>query len=1072
MIRIQWDQEEMVALVDLFFRTQHCSPSKRNSLIDELSDRLNKRADVLGIPHDEFFRNRNGITMMLMNLRNIATNGTEGLSATSSLMKETWGLFHDDHDRFLEILMSFHHKYGKKPSKASPDSSSSEVCTQSCSDDISIPLALNGAQDETHDEQPHQKTTEKSTISGRIIDEIGYSMANYVTAHNIPIQEKLYEFLNCDPTKWASTALEELSLSVRAYNRLRSKARTVADVLNMTLLDIAKIRQMGATSFEDILNTFRALVIEEPPAELNEIPEVTEPVALNSELLVYRDAIIEGRWGEIATEDLSPSSEEQLIKLKEAHELLGVELIQYCVNNPNNIFDLMTTISHQMTELSKEDDQLRALLAELPPERIHKNALGFIIAKHPDKPAIQRDLLACFGDEESVLKHVLTCRKRGLKRPMHLLVPFLEWCKFRIADEIDTLTALITRDERNLTILTMRAQGCTLNDAGNTFVLTRERVRQIEKRISNKFAQFQQSHHTLLKISAFRNGDTILTSEEIRPFLGEQAACLLYLFKTTPSKDYVYSQQYDAFTIGLAGVEKQVEEYVLALPEQFPCTQYSKYVNCAEEEHALPRELVILQINAVYNHNDAVYFRGRLSMGEMYAHILERFYPDGIHVHDDENIIQFRAKVLETYGADTKITDSTRAIAARIMDVGILCGRGIYKPKGGIHVPEHLLEEIREFIVSYQYPVILMNTLYAQFREQLQANGIGNKYYLQGILKNRFGDEFHFRRDYVSRDAESTSFYAALVDYIREFDYPIAKAQLFAAFPGVSEIIVNLAMMDESIVNYFGEYMHVERLKIQASERAALKNHVSAFLSDGDTHNSRALYKYIAPRMPHELKRWFIRNHFPLFSLCECLFKEDFQFARPYLALHGTELAHENQQALEFLSRSKVTKVSDLFDYLQSRQIRTMDALKFINSLNEEYFLIDQQALMSIDDIGVTEEHCQMIERMILDEITSCIPIRDLICTFRFPQLSVKWTDWLVYSVLNKWSQEIDVYASYNQFRYAIPLVAPKGIVPADSVMGKVDPASSSSLGMADLEDGIEEVIAEFLEEEDFDEFI
>ena len=1069
MIRVQWDQEEMVALVDLFFRTRHCSPSKRGSLIDELSDRLNKRADSLGIPHDNLFRNRNGITMMLMNLRNIASNGTEGLSGISDLMKETWDLFHDDHDKFLEILMSFQHKYGKRLSKTPTDTPADEVYDHPYSENAS------STQNVTTDEQPHQKITEKIELSSRIIDEIGYSMANYVTAHNIPLLDKFYEFLKCDPVKWESTGLEELHLSVRAYNRLRGKAGTVADVLNMMLLDIAKIRQMGVTSFDEILNTFRDFIKKEAPVEStihSEVVEIAEPVAINSELLTYRTSIIEGRWHEIDADALSPSSQELLVQLKESHELLGADLIQYCLSNPNTLFELMTTISYQLTELSKEDDRIQALLAELPPERIHKNALGFIVAKHPDNPTSQRDLLACFGDEESVLKDVLTYRKPGLKRPMHLLVPFLEWCKFRIADEIEALVSLLTYKERNFDILAMRAKGCTLNDTGSMFDLTRERVRQIEKKICGKFAQFQQSHHTLLKISAFRNGDTVLTSEEIRPFLGEQADCLLYLFQITPSKDYVYSKQYDAFTIGLAGVEKQVEEYVHALPEQFPCSHYNKYVDCAEEEHALPRELVILQIDAVYNHNDAFYFRGRLSMGEMYAHVLENFYPDGIYVHDDENISRFRDKVLETFGTDTKIADSTRAIAARIMDVGVLCGRGMYKPKGHVHVPDQLLEEIKQFISTYQYPAILMNTLYAHFREQLQANGIGNKNYLQGLLKHRFGDEFHFRRDYVSRDAEVTSFYAALVDYIRDFDYPIAKSQIFSAFPGVAEISVNVAMMDESIVNYFGEYMHVERLNIQASERTALREHIAAFLSDGETHDSRALYKYIAPRMTHELNRWFVRYHFPLFSLCECLFKEEFQFARPYLALHGVELAHENQQALEFLSRSRVTKVSDLFDYLQNRQIRTMDTLKFINSLNDEYFLIDQQSLMSIDDIGVTEEHCRVIERLILDEITACIPIRDLICTFRFPHLSLKWTDWLVYSVLNRWGQEVEVYSSFNQFRYAIPLVAPKGVVPTDVVMGKAEPSSSGSLGMADFEEGLEDVIAELLEEEDFDEFI
>ena len=41
--------------------------------------------------------------------------------------------------------------------------------------------------------------------------------------------------------------------------------------------------------------------------------------------------------------------------------------------------------------------------------------------------------------------------------------------------------------------------------------------------------------------------------------------------------------------------------------------------------------------------------------------------------------------------------------------------------------------------------------------------------------------------------------------------------------------------------------------------------------------------------------------------------------------------------------------------------------------------------------------------------------------------ISIPWTDWRVYSVLHKGSVNLEVAPSYNQFRLAIPLVAPAG---------------------------------------------
>ena len=55
------------------------------------------------------------------------------------------------------------------------------------------------------------------------------------------------------------------------------------------------------------------------------------------------------------------------------------------------------------------------------------------------------------------------------------------------------------------------------------------------------------------------------------------------------------------------------------------------------------------------------------------------------------------------------------------------------------------------------------------------------------------------------------------------------------------------------------------------------------------------------------------------------------------------------------------------------------------------------------------------------------MPIRELTCWASFPIINVPWTEWLVYSVLNKWGTQVSVAPSSNQFRFSIPLVAPKG---------------------------------------------
>ena len=111
MKRIKWDIEEAVAIVDLYFRFEKGFISDLNAELMRLSEKLNRRADILGIVHDEKFRNLNGMKCIFQNVRYCATGGEVGLSNVSRLHKQTVELYFNDRKKFDEILNSFREKY-------------------------------------------------------------------------------------------------------------------------------------------------------------------------------------------------------------------------------------------------------------------------------------------------------------------------------------------------------------------------------------------------------------------------------------------------------------------------------------------------------------------------------------------------------------------------------------------------------------------------------------------------------------------------------------------------------------------------------------------------------------------------------------------------------------------------------------------------------------------------------------------------------------------------------------------------------------------------------------------------
>ena len=111
MKRIKWDIEEVVAMVDLYFRFENGEFADLNEELKNLSEKLNRRADVLGIVHDEKFRNLNGMKCIFQNVRYFATDGETGLSNGSQLHSEVVELYLNDRKIFDKILKNFNEKY-------------------------------------------------------------------------------------------------------------------------------------------------------------------------------------------------------------------------------------------------------------------------------------------------------------------------------------------------------------------------------------------------------------------------------------------------------------------------------------------------------------------------------------------------------------------------------------------------------------------------------------------------------------------------------------------------------------------------------------------------------------------------------------------------------------------------------------------------------------------------------------------------------------------------------------------------------------------------------------------------
>lgn len=864
------------------------------------------------------------------------------------------------------------------------------------------------------------------------------------------------EFYGIAVDEYIDTPTTALPFSVRVINRFMSNGiTTAADLLRTTPAHLISLKGFGKTCLDEVEAYVATLQSSEHAA--NKLRVLSENV--NTHIKSFRDQIALGDFSFVEQGEWSEENLKYVELLKAAFSVLGEEMVFDCIMAPEKVTPVIQMLDNFQDEM-KPYIEIQKLLRAISLQRRNKKAIWYIKAftiKEEERELLQT---ICTSDTQTIAE--MASRITPNNTQVFILAKkFLKWCQFDLRSEIEELFEKLYVNERAYTVIKLRAEGQTLEQVGNRLGVTRERVRQIEMKVKRTFARLHSRVRIVSKIAAERNGDTVLTPAEITHYCENNANELLYLLQSYEGTNYTYDKQLGVFIIGDDSLHDRVDAFLESLPNIVTTEQFKKYVDEAEEAEDIPKEMFEKAFFESYRQTGAVYHRSRLSLAMIYQDIMSKHYPDGIHAYDAAELKQFREYVSAEYG-DVRLPTNDRALTARIAGVCILCGRGRYRLKQKQYMPKALLEKIYTYISNEDASVFLTGSLFNIFEDELVAAGVDNRYYLQGILHETFADKLTFRRDYISKDAEITSVYTAVVDFIKRSKYPVSKLQIQKAFPGITDIVVALSVSDPEILNYFGEYLHACHLTISDSERSYLHGVVSKILSDGAAHHAKDFHEVIHREKPEVLTRNAAMYPFGTYSILEYLFREEFQFLRPYIALAGVEIGRPGERLHELIYSTDSISISDIREFAKDNRFQIQSMIEYANMCNDEYLLIDRDTLMRIENVGITAEDAAEIDSCVAQSISKTTPIHQLDIWGALPNLNVPWTDWLLYSVLNKWGKQVSVGTSSNQMKMAVPLVAPAGVLNTDEFRDLVASNQPTTIRLDDL-DNIDELLEDII---------
>lgn len=650
----------------------------------------------------------------------------------------------------------------------------------------------------------------------------------------------------------------------------------------MPLARLAGLRNAGVKTVREILDAVAAYA--------RQCPSVLIDAHLKNLLMFYTEQIAKEQWDVIEAQLESDEQREVLLKIMDIAEVIGADMVAATFSSSFPISVLLPSLTNFIREQKVYDTQaekLQAMVNALPSERKVLLVKPFAYA-WPGRSTMS-EFEDAF-DETMTFKDLVRQDTHYSDEELNALKSFLSWCSTSIETEIAKAIDSCFTDNKRREITSYRAQGKTLEEIGTLYNITRERVRQIEKKSVCRFP-VKTAENILMLISATQRGAEILPAQDIANYCGDDSILFLYLLRNAEGvKHYRYAKNLDAFILGNAPLEEEhVHSFLDELPDRIDAADLKTYLARASEK-GLPPELIEHQIRTDYHYIESIHTwqRGTLNLRQMSREILKEFDPDGIHITVHEELQLFREKLYARFGSEIRISEGDRALSIIIADVGMLRDRSTYVSEREHILPDELLERIREFVDQGDKDVYMFSTLYETFKPELLQAGVDNRYFLQGILRYEWNQFYSFSRDCLSKGGRSTSIYGTVELYIKNAGRYVSISEIRETFPGVTDVVLNYALAQKHIIACNGKYIHVENLHLTEQHIRDLKQTLDMLLADGRAHHSRELFSLASTYNGGLLDKIGVIYQSELFSIVAYLYSSGCIFSRPWIAVRGS----------------------------------------------------------------------------------------------------------------------------------------------------------------------------------------
>ncbi len=531
----------------------------------------------------------------------------------------------------------------------------------------------------------------------------------------------------------------------------------------------------------------------------------------------------------------------------------------------------------------------------------------------------------------------------------------------------------------------------TLDEVGQKFNITRERVRQKIDKMVNEFNAFYLKNFTFKSVDfmfVFTERSYFFDFITLKDILRYDYAATSFLFKKlNPGTSTGYLEQLHGFFSSNEHLEKFLEVEKQVFKDYFK--EEDLLLKIKEIRQLLPnfkmtKNSIKTYVSETFYLRKGTYIRYKFSLSKAQRTeiLIEKYFKNGFHCSSYDDIKRINECSLAEFGnilfeeiekPDKKYFHTVQAIIER--STVQLIDRGTYTHVN--HAPQisrDLAQKIAVYLQDKNNPISYSGILKI-FKTELKDFNITSRYQLKGALSHYENELFIGKRDYLLPLGASETLRSKIKNWL------ISQTEFFTyidfekEFKGVAKSVFSTEISETKNFIHFWNlgYIHFKNFKITDTELKKLKTIVETSLKTIKIghYTDQHIFLTCKAEMPEFILRHQITYPYDIYNVVKQFFGEDFAFKRPLIGSLGTTFLNFDELLAEFIKDKEIINIIELNKFI-SPQVTTSKSttvFEFINMLKKQFMVISTNKLIRLDKVNFTSAEKDRLKKYLDNKI-------------------------------------------------------------------------------------------------------